>query len=447
MPKPPFIWERGDEDLTAQGGLGVVGMLFGSLPLGERLNASTVPGAQNPDISHRDVVAAYVGLLAQGKNDFDHIEAFREDPFFQISLGLQDVPSSPTLRQRLDQAAAAEEQSHWNAALVDSTDELLKRHARCEPIQIGKVNYIPLDIDVSPFDNSKTKKEGVSRTYKGCDGFAPIFSYLGHEGYGLDVEFREGKQHSQKNTPQFLRQSLRRARGILPAARFLARMDSGNDSADNIDVCLQEGADFLIKRNLRKERPEDWLERARREATAKTPRDGKTVYRGDCHLAPKMGHAPVRVVYEIVERTITARGQHLLAPEIEVASYWTSLTDPVDEILPWYPDHGTMEQFHSEYKTDLDLERLPSGKFATNQLVLSVALLTFNILRIMGQATLGDPAVPLRKSAQRRRIRTVIQNLIICAARLVRHARGRWVRYAPHNPWGVVLAHLYAGFA
>ena len=30
--------------------------------------------------------------------------------------------------------------------------------------------------------------------------------------------------------------------------------------------------------------------------------------------------------------------------------------------------HGTSEQFHSEFKTDLDIEQLPSGKFATNAL-------------------------------------------------------------------------------
>jgi hypothetical protein len=56
-------------------------------------------------------------------------------------------------------------------------------------------------MDVSPFDNSKTQKEGVSRTYKGVDGFAPIFAYLGTEGYLVNLEFREGKQHCQKNTP------------------------------------------------------------------------------------------------------------------------------------------------------------------------------------------------------------------------------------------------------
>jgi len=43
-------------------------------------------------------------------------------------------------------------------------------------VSTSEDELIPLDIDVSPSDNSKTKKEGVSRTYKGTDGFAPIFA-------------------------------------------------------------------------------------------------------------------------------------------------------------------------------------------------------------------------------------------------------------------------------
>ena len=131
-----------------------------------------------------------------------------------------------------------------------------------------------------------------------------------------------------------------------------------------------------------------------------------------------------------MERTITAQGQVLLLPDVEVATYWTSLPEDPADILPWYPDHGTMEQYHSEYKTDMDLERLPSEKFATNALILQMAMLVFNILRIMGQATLHDAAVPLRAVRQRRRLRTVIQNLITCAAKFVSHARQHWGRYA-----------------
>ena len=131
----------------------------------------------------------------------------------------------------------------------------------------------------------------------------------------------------------------------------------------------------------------------------------------------------------------------LLLPDVEAATYWTFLQEDPADILPWYPDHGTMEPYHSEYQTDRDLERLPSEKFATNALILQVAMLVFNILRIMGQATLHDAAVPFRAVRQRRRLRTVIQNLITCAANFVSHARQHRVRYAPHNSWGVVLGH------
>ena len=33
----------------------------------------------------------------------------------------------------------------------------------------------------------------------------------------------------------------------------------------------------------------------------------------------------------------------------------------------------------------MDMERLPSGKFETNELVLELAILAYNILRMIGQ--------------------------------------------------------------
>jgi hypothetical protein len=71
-------------------------------------------------MGHRDVAMAYIGLLAQGKSDFDQNEAYRADPFFGFSLGMNQVPSSPTLRQRLDQAARHEDHP-WDSIIRDST--------------------------------------------------------------------------------------------------------------------------------------------------------------------------------------------------------------------------------------------------------------------------------------------------------------------------------------
>lgn len=64
--------------------------------------------------------------------------------------------------------------------------------------------------------------------------------------------------------------------------------------------------------------------------------------------------------------------------------WWTSLDLPEADVIELYKDHGTSEQFHSEFKTDLDMERLPSGKFATNDLVLSFSVFAYNILRWIG---------------------------------------------------------------
>ncbi len=50
--------------------------------------------------------------------------------------------------------------------------------------------------------------------------------------------------------------------------------------------------------------------------------------------------------------------------------------------------HGESEQYHSEIKTDMDVERLPSGKFESNKLALELTVIVYNILRIIGQESL-----------------------------------------------------------
>jgi predicted metal-dependent hydrolase len=155
---------------------------------------------------------------------------------------------------------------------------------------------------------------------------------------------------------------------------------------------------------------------------------------------------PVRMVFEVIERTIDKDGQILLVPMIEVDVYLTSLQDPASVVIDLYHAHGTMEQFHSEIKTDLDMERLPSGKFATNDLVLHFAILAYNLLRIVGQESLKREDTPLKNGVQRRRIRTVIQNLMTLAAKMTQHGRRRYLRLGKNNPWLPVFRRLYLAF-
>ena len=120
------------------------------------------------------------------------------------------------------------------------------------------------------------------------------------------------------------------------------------------------------------------------------------------------------------ERTIDKHGQFLLVPDLKVEGWWTTLIMPDERVIKLYEDHATSEQFHSEIKSDMDMERLPSGKFATNALILSLGGLAYNVLRYIGQLGLIGDKTPVRHPAKRRRIKTVIQELMYLAARFVK---------------------------
>lgn len=430
---------QGDEQLSSHSGLALAGAILDRSSIRKRLDAVVLPEHLFPEISHGEVATAMVGLICIGKPDFDAIEPFRDDPFFRQSLELNAVPSSPTLRQRLDSAKGA-----FNDILLEESAGVVGRLAPA--ITACRGNLVAVDIDVSPFDNSKTKKEGVSWTYKRFDGYAPIFGYVGEEGYLANLELRPGSDHSQKGTESFLRQTLRYAR-MMSQATFLVRMDSGNDSVDNIKVCREEKAHYIIKRNRRRETPEQWLEIARECGELQEPRPGKKVWMGERYVERPEIEEPLRLVFCVTLRTMEADGQVLLIPEIEVETYWTSLSDDVAKVIELYQAHGTSEQFHSELKTDLDLERLPSGKFQTNELVLLLGMVAYNLLRLIGQESLREADAPIRKQVSRRRIRSVMQDLVYLACRLVKHARRWMLSFGRNCPWLKTWRRAYLRFA
>ena len=242
---------------------------------------------------------------------------------------------------------------------------------------------VPVDIDVTPMDNSKTSKQGVSRTYKGFDGHAPMMAYIGTGDYAVNFELREGKQHCQNG--EFLLETINLCKKLTDKP-LLVRLDSGNDSIDNLAVLIDNGCSLIIKRNLRKENKEEWFQMAKtycKDIT--TPREGKTVYVGSDwkEVTSKRFEKDftLHAGYEITERTIDKKGQFLLPADIEVETWWTNLGKSDHEIIKLYHGQGECEQYHSEVKSDMDVERLPSGKFETNALVLEITVIAYNILR------------------------------------------------------------------
>ena len=134
--------------------------------------------------------------------------------------------------------------------------------------------------------------------------------------------------------------------------------------------------------------------------------------------------------------------QILLIPEVDVETWWTNLGETDQEVIDLYHAHGECEQFHSEIKTDMDLERLPSGKFDTNALILELGIIAYNILRMIGQGTIGGRTPRQKRDVKRRRIRTVISNLIMMASHVTAHARQLIMRLGKSNVWRYVFTDI-----
>ena len=95
----------------------------------------------------------------------------------------------------------------------------------------------------------------------------------------------------------------------------------------------------------------------------------------------------------------------------------------------------------------MDVERLPSGKFDTNELVLELTILAYNILRMIGQETLGTKDSPMKHNTKRRRLRTVISNLVMMASHVTEHARRTIIGLGQSNVWRFTFSRIYNAFA
>ena len=397
-----IIVEFTNERIIPASGLAVVGALLGKSDFIKKLNRMDVTSNRSQhQIKNGDIVLTYLGMLCMGKPYFEAVHEMDDDKDF------------------------------YKTALANG--------------------LVPVDIDVTPMDNSKSKKEGVSRTYKGFDVYAPMMAYIGTEGYAINFELREGKQHCQKGTVEFLQETIKLCHKLTDKP-LLIRLDSGNDSIDNVAVLMDTGCFFIIKRNLRRESTDDWFEMAKQYfQNVNSPRDGKTVYIGSDWktVTSKQFNTEytLRAGYEITERTIDKYGQFNLVPDIEVEAWWTNLGDPDEEIISLYHAHGECEQFHSEVKTDMDLERLPSGKFATNALILELGMIAYNILRMIGQGTIGGRAPRQKRDVKRRRLRTVISNLIMMAGHITMHARQLITGLGRSNIWRHIFSDICQKYA
>lgn len=156
-----FVIKKLPYDLTSNAGLALVGQYFKHLGVSARVDRQFPVGVGG--IANSDILKSYLGLLVQGKNDFDAVEEFRGDSFFTRSLDVGVVPSCSTLRQRMDTHAAS-----WFELAGEFNEALLSVKYATGPVDFGALpcGYMAVDWDTFVMNNAGTKKEAVVRPTK-----------------------------------------------------------------------------------------------------------------------------------------------------------------------------------------------------------------------------------------------------------------------------------------
>ena len=171
-----FVIKKLPYDLSSHAGLAFIGKYL------KRVNVNALIDPKFPvrsGVANSEILKSYLALLCMGKSDFDAIESFRDNAFFRRALGLTVVPSSPTLRQRLDTYAAS-----WFELAPQMNQLLLGSRINGKAIEFGSLEcgYTPVDLDTFAMDNGGTKKERGGAYLRGRGWLLPVCGVLGSRG-------------------------------------------------------------------------------------------------------------------------------------------------------------------------------------------------------------------------------------------------------------------------
>jgi hypothetical protein len=434
-----------DEPIFGNAGLAGIGQLMRIAAMEQVRSSRNLP---NYKIKDTDILKVFCGMVAIGRVGFEHIHHVEHDEFFATALGIARMPGEASLRHRFE-AMSQDRRVHED--LPECSIRMLKKlkHPVLK-VEVPGFCGVRVDTDSSIFDNSQSRKEGVAIGYTGVAGYAPICSFL-EGGIVVGARLCPGDRHPlHEGYEGYFARVRQRVNELAPDSPILWVEDAAFDSgklmaARHADVNKTRDF-FIIRHNLRQEPSDVLVNLAKEQGEAFRPRPGKTVYIGT--TVRRHGEMEkVRLVYEVTERS-SKKGQLLLVSEYTVFSVWTNLEDGVScaDVLRLYRDRGTCEQYFAEIKSELDLERLPSGKFCVNELFFQLGMFVNNMLRVMGQSLLGPELLKMKK-ATRRRLRTVMQNLMYMCGRVVHHAHRVILRVKGANGTAGAMCRLYRQLA
>ena len=402
-----------DQQLTSFSGLVVFQVLFARLRLKERLQ-QCVSHLHSTGVYRLDtILQCLIVHILLGYRKLQDRAYYGDDPMVQRMLGIEQLPSVPTLSRMLREFDGASVEKQWQ----------MNRELVTAAAQRGEFTRVTLDFDGS-VQSTKRHAEGTAvgfnKHQKGARSYYPLFCTVAQMGQVFDVWHRPGNVHDSHDAPAFVRACVQEWRAALPGMILEVRMDSAFFSEEMVTLLDELGVLYtvsvpferLAELKQRIEQRRWWWRMA-----------GEQAY-FEAHWKPKcwsLKHRFVFVRARVAQQRKEPIQLDLFTPQVYGYEFKVILTNHgagARHVVAFHEGRGYQEHVFGELKTDGAMAYVPTQTCLGNQVYLWAGIMAHNLAREV-QMRVAQPA---RRTTEKRSPLWCFHSL--------RHLRQLWIQRA-----------------
>src|SRR6266550_1101133 len=388
-----FKIEFASQDITAFGGLELIGRYFRLIELGRTVRSVFARYDLGGDYRAIDMMLVIVVFIFVGGRRLDHLNYLCEDPLVKRFCGLLRLPRERSVARWLKRFTHKSLQ-----ALVEINSQIV-----CAALEKEKLGRLTLDIDGSVITTGASVAwafRGFNPHHRKDPSYYPILAHLAQTGHILRVKNRPGNVHDSKGAVAFLRALIEDVRMRLGKSLPLEfRMDGAFFQRGIIELLERRKAGYAIKVPFFK-----WLgllpmirERQRWQAL----REGMGCFELALPIATWEKTLRVVIYRKPVHHETKKNYQlDLFDPDdgyFEYSAVSTNLTLSAGALWDFMAGRGAQEKTFAELKGEWALDVVPTHHYGANSAWQQISILGHNLLRNFQLHTLATPKPRSRK--------------------------------------------------
>lgn len=418
---PALKFEK--QNLSSYGGLVVFHKLFAELGLSGRLGGCSPKAKAGWHASFSLLYRMLIVNALLGMRRLRDVDHYREDPVVLRALGVERLPSVPTVSRMLERC-----DGHSVSELQAQSRGIVTERLAAE-----RLATVTLDFDGSVLSTGR-KAEGTAVGFnkgkKGARSYYPLFCTVAQSGQVLDALHRAGNVHDSNGAVAFVEQCVKAVRLALPGARIEARMDSAFFGEGMIRKLDALGVEYAISVPFERFHQLKGMVEGRRR-WAKVPGAAREQSAFEKSWKPNSWDSEGRFLFVRTENAKQRKGPlqlDLFAPVEYGYDYKCVLTNKkcsLKAAVLFLEGRGAQENVFAELKSQGALSYVPCRRLAANQSYMLCSIMAHNLCRELQMRTWER----VRSTSAKRpalwvfeKIQT-LRNVFICkAARFTRPA-------------------------